>query len=276
VMQPGEERGDPFTMPVHCPACGSPVERPASEVSSYCPNGACPARIFWSVVHFVGRDAMDIRGLGERTVQQLLEARLIEDAGDLYSLRTDQLLTLEGFQRRSAENLLEGVEQSKSRGLAKVLFGLGIRHVGENAAELLARAFGSIDRILAADEAQFAAVHGIGETTAAALGSHLAEPRNREIIEKLRSAGVRLDEPEAAPVDGPLSGKTLVITGTLPTLSRSEATAIIKAAGGHVSGSVTRKTDYVVVGEDAGSKLDKARELGIPVLSEAELRARIA
>jgi DNA ligase (NAD+) len=275
VVEAGEERGSPFTMPTHCPSCGTPVERPQDEVMSYCPNGACPARIYWSLVHFVGRDAMDIRGLGERTVQQLLEAKLIEDAGDLYALELDQLLGLEGFQRRSAENLLLALDESRDRGLARVLFALGIRHVGENAAELLARAFGDMDSLLSADEASFAAVHGIGETTAAALAVYLSEPRNRAIIEKLRAAGVRLDEPSARPVEGPLTGRTLVITGTLPVLSRKEATALIEAAGGRVTGSVTRKTDFVVVGEDAGSKLDKARELGVPVLSEEELRARI-
>ncbi len=241
----------------------------------YCPNGACPARIYWGLVHFAGRSAMDIRGLGERTVQQLLEARLVQDVGDLYYLSVEQLLELDGFQQKSAENLIAGIEASKDRGLARVLFGLGVRHVGQTAAELLARAFGSMDRLMQASAEDFAAVHGIGETTAQALAAFLAEPRNRQTIEKLRGAGVVLSEPEAAPAEGPLRGLCFVITGTLPTLSRKEATELIERAGGRVTGSVTRKTDLVLVGEDAGSKLERARELGIPLVTESELLSRI-
>jgi DNA ligase (NAD+) len=242
---------------------------------TYCPNGACPARIFWGLVHFASRGAMDIRGLGERTSQQLLDAGLIADVGDLYRLSAEQLLELEGFQQKSAENLIAGIEESKGRGLARVLFGLGVRHVGETAAQLLARAFGSIDRLIAADAAAFNAVHGIGDTTAEALEHYLAEPRNRETIEKLRAAGVVLTEETAAPAEGPFTGLAFVVTGTLPTLSRAEATELIERAGGRVTGSVTKKTDYVVVGADAGSKLTRAQELGTPVLSEAELLERL-
>jgi DNA ligase (NAD+) len=275
VVEPGEARGEPFAMPENCPVCGTPLERPEGEVMRYCPNGACPARIFWGLVHFASRGAMDIRGLGERTSQQLLDAGLVRDVGDIYALTQADLLALEGFKEKSAENLLAGIEASKQRGLSRVLFGLGVRHVGENAAELLARAFGSMDRLLAATTEEFNAVHGIGETTAEALASYLAEPRNRETIEKLRAAGVDLTEAAAGPAEGPLLGMTFVVTGTLPTLSRKEATAAIEQAGGRVTGSVTRNTDFVVVGEDAGSKLEKARELGIALLSEAELMERI-
>ncbi|HET8654190.1 MAG TPA: NAD-dependent DNA ligase LigA [Longimicrobiaceae bacterium] len=275
MLTPGEPRGEPFHMPDRCPACGTAVERPEGEVMTYCPNGACPARIFWGLVHFASRGAMDIRGLGERTCQLLLEKGLVHDVGDVYSLRVEDLLPLEGFQQKSAENLIDGIRNSRSCGLARVLFGLGVRHVGETAAQLLARSFGDVDRLMAASRDEIAAVHGIGGTTADALVAYFAEPRNREIIEKLRSAGVDLSEPEARPAEGPLSGLTFVITGTLPTLSRKQATERIEAAGGRVTGSVSRSTDFLVAGEDAGSKLTKARELGIAVLNEADLIERL-
>jgi DNA ligase (NAD+) len=269
-------RSEPFQMPDHCPACGTPVERPEDEVMTYCPNGACPARVFWGLVHFASRGAMDIRGLGERTSQQLLEAGLVTDVGDLFLLSVEQLLGLEGFQQKSAENLIDGIRESRTRGLARVLFGLGVRHVGEHAAQLLARAFGSIDRLMEAGRDEFAAVHGIGGTTAEALAAYLAEPRNREIIGKLKDAGVGLTEPEAAPPESAvLAGETWVITGTLPTLSRQEATALIESAGGRVTGTVTKKTDFLLAGEDAGSKLARARELGVAEVTEEELLARL-
>lgn len=275
VLEEGESRAEPFAMPTHCPSCGTPVERPESEVMIYCPNGACPARLFWGIVHFVSRSAMDIRGLGERTVQQFLDTGLVSDVGDIYSITVDDLLGLEGFQRKSAENLVAGIEESKGRGLARVLNALGVRHVGEIAAKLIAQAFGDIDRLMQAGPEEIGAVHGIGRTTAEALASYFAEPRNREIIEKLRVAGVNLTEEQARPSEGPLTGLTFVITGTLPTMSRKDMTAAIENAGGRVTGSVTKATSFLVAGEDAGSKLEKARELGIPELSEAEVLARI-
>ncbi|HUE96862.1 MAG TPA: NAD-dependent DNA ligase LigA, partial [Longimicrobiaceae bacterium] len=276
VVDEGMERAEPFFMPDRCPVCHTPVERPENEVMTYCPNGACPARLYWGIVHFVSRSAMDIRGLGERTVQQLLDVGLVSDVADIYALTIEDLLGLEGFQRKSAENLIAGIEGSKDRGLARVLHALGVRHVGEAAAQLIAQAFGSIDRLMETETGSIAAVHGIGETTAAALASFLAEPRNREVIEKLRAAGVRLTEESARPAAGPLSGLTFVITGTLPTLSRKEMTRTIEEAGGRVTGSVTGSTDFLVAGEDAGSKLARARELGVPELSEADLLAKIA
>lgn len=277
VPEAGEARGEPFLMPDRCPACDTPVERPRDEVMSYCPNGACPARIFWGLVHFAGRGAMNIRGLGERTADQLLRAGLVGDVADLYRLTPEPLLGLEGFKEKSAENLIAGIEASRDRGLARLLFGLGVRHVGEGTAEILARAFGSMDRLIEVPTDEIAAVHGIGGITAEALASFLAEPRNRQTIEKLREAGVLLHETGGEPAaDGPLSGLALVVTGTLPSLSRTEATRLIEAAGGRVAGSVTRKTDLLVVGEDAGSKLQKARELGVAEISEAELLARLS
>jgi DNA ligase (NAD+) len=275
VLDEGALRAEPFSMPDACPVCGTPVERPESEVMTYCPNGACPARIFWGLVHFASGSAMDIRGLGERTCQQLLDERLVTDVGDLFSLTVEQLLALEGFQQKSAEKLIEGIQESKARGLGRVLYGLGIRHVGETAAQLIARAFGSAERLLAASREEFAAVHGIGGTTAEALASFLGEPRNVEVIEKLARAGVELTEAMPAPAEGPFRGMSVVITGTLPTLSRKQATELVEEAGGRVTGSITKGTSFLVVGEDAGSKLVKARELGIAELTEAELLVRV-
>jgi DNA ligase (NAD+) len=239
----------------------------------YCPNSACPARIYWGIVHFASRGAMDIRGLGERTIHQLLREKLVEDVGDLYRLSLEDLLRLEGFKDRSARNLLDGLEASKQQGLGRALFGLGVRHVGEVAAQTLARHFGSIDRLLGASTEEIETVRGIGRVMAEALHAWLAEPRNRETVEKLRACGVKLTEEQGAPAEGPFSGLTFVITGTHPTLSRPELTEFIERRGGRVTGGVTGKTNYLVAGEDAGSKLAKARELGVKELTEAELVA---
>ncbi|HEY8484918.1 MAG TPA: NAD-dependent DNA ligase LigA [Longimicrobiales bacterium] len=267
----GEEK--PFTPPDRCPACGTPVVQPPGEVMVYCPNHSCPARIFSGIVHFAGRDAMDIRGLGERTAQQLLAAGLIRDVADLYRLRPEDLLGLDGFAELSARNLVDAIQASRDRPLSRLLFALGVRHVGAHAAQLLAQRFGSMDALLQATAADFAAVHGIGETTAAALAAYLQEPRNRELIERLREAGVNMVEPVERAEHRPFEGLTFVVTGTLPTMSRKEVTEFIERRGGRVAGSVSRATSYLVVGENPGSKLDRARELGIPVLSEDQLRA---
>jgi DNA ligase (NAD+) len=273
VLEEGQVRTAPFEMPSACPSCGTPVERPEGEAMLYCPNSACPARIYWGIVHFASRGAMDIRGLGERTIATLLERKMVEDVGDLYALTEAQLLELEGFKEKSAQNLLAGIETSKQQGLARVLFGLGVRHVGEIAAQTLARHFGSMERLSAASTEEIEAVHTIGHTMAAALHTWLAEPRNREIVGKLAAAGVKMTEERAEPARGPLTGKTFVITGTHPTMSRTQIEEFIERHGGRVTGSVTKKTDYLVVGEDAGSKLAKAQELGIAQLSEADLLA---
>jgi DNA ligase (NAD+) len=294
------------------------VEKPEGEAMVYCPNSACPARIYWGIVHFASRGAMDIRGLGERTILQLLRARpvddsgevvadeteevrpgelpweageppdvtpeapvsdgrarrqLVRDVGDLYSLTLQDLLLLPGFKEKSAQNLLDGIAASREQGLARALFGLGVRHVGEVAAQTLARHFGSIDRLMAASAEEIATVRGIGRVMAEALHAWLAEPRNQVTVEKLRAAGVKLTEEQGAPAEGPFSGLTFVITGTHPTMSRPELTEFIERRGGRVTGGVTGKTNYLVAGEDAGSKLAKARELGVKELSEAELVA---
>ena len=273
VLEEGQARAEPFSMPDVCPSCGTPVERPEGEAMLYCPNSACPARIYWGLAHFVSRGAMDIRGLGERTIATLLERGMVQDVGDIYTLTAEQLLTLEGFKEKSAQNLLEGIETSRQQGLSRVLFGLGVRHVGEIAAQTLARHFGSMERLMAASTEEIEAVHTIGHTMAAALHAWMAEPRNQEIVRKLEKAGVKMTEERAETPQGPFTGKAFVITGTHPTMSRPQLEEFIQQHGGRVTGSVTRKTDYLVVGEDAGSKLAKAQELGIAQLTEADLLA---
>jgi DNA ligase (NAD+) len=269
-----ERTGDEelFHPPDRCPACDTAVERPPGEVMLYCPNSSCPARIYWGVVHFVSRGAMDIRGLGERTVQQLLDRELVRDFADLYALTEADLLSLEGFGEVSARNLLASIDASRSQPLSRLLFALGIRHVGSHAAQVVARAYGTLDALLEASEEELAAIHGIGETTASALTAYLADPRNRELLERLRAAGLELAEPVRRAATQPFAGLTFVITGTLPTLSRTEAKAFIEERGGRVAGSVSGKTDYVVVGDDAGSKAERARELGVAQLDEQGLR----
>lgn len=262
-----------FEPPEHCPVCGTPVEQPSGEVMRYCPNGSCPARIFSGLVHFASPAAMDIRGLGEQTVRQLLDEGLVQDVADIYSLEEERLRELEGFGSVSARNLVEAIEASKEQPLSRLLFALGIRHVGATAAQLLAGHFGTMDELLEADTESFAAVHGIGQTTAEALSSYFAEPKNRAVIERLREAGLTFEEPIEREEERPFSGLTFVVTGTLPEMSRKEATAFIERRGGRVTGSVSRATDYLVAGENPGSKLERANELGVPVLGEADLRA---
>ncbi len=271
VLEEGQVRAEPYTLPTVCPGCGTPAERPEGEAMTYCPNSACPARIYWGLAHFVSRGAMDIRGLGERTIATLLERGMVKDVGDIYTLTEEQLLTLEGFKEKSAQNLLAGIEASRQQGLARVLFGLGVRHVGEIAAQTLARHFGSMERLMAASPEEIEAVHTIGHTMAEALHSWMAEPRNQEVVAKLAAAGVKMTEERSEPAQGPFTGLAFVITGTHPTMSRPQIEEFIQQRGGRVTGSVTKKTDYLVVGEDAGSKLAKARELGVKELSEAAL-----
>ena len=268
-------RSAPFRMPDRCPACGTPVERPADEVMRYCPNASCPGRILEAIVHYASRGAMDIRGLGYERVRQLLDAGLIRDVADLYRIRSEQLVELDRFATQSADQLVAAIEASKSRPLSSLLFGLGIRHVGKTVAVLLARRFGTMRALMQASEETINAVQGIGPTIASAVVAFFAEPRNLELIERLERAGLTFTEPGAMDADGPLSGKVYVLTGTLPTLSRTEATALIEAAGGRVAGSVSKRTDALVAGDEAGSKLDKARELGVEVIDEAELLRRV-
>jgi DNA ligase (NAD+) len=262
-------------MPKRCPSCGTPVERDEDEVAIYCPNVACPGRQLEGLVHFASRGAMDIRGLSYARVQQLLGAGLIHDVADLFSLTVSQLVTLDRFAEKSAENLVASIHEAKGRPLSRLLHGLGIRHVGAGAAQLLARHFGTLDALAAATEEDILAVRGVGEIIARSVVSYFANETTRQLIAKLKRAGVNMTEPRARAAGSSLRGQTVVITGALPTLSRVEATQLVEAHGGHVTNSVSKSTSFVVVGEDAGSKLDKARALGIEMIDEAEFLRRV-
>jgi DNA ligase (NAD+) len=265
----------PFTMPDRCPACGTSVERPADEAMRYCPNATCPGRVLEGIFHYASREAMDIRGLGYERVRQLLDTGLIRDVGDLYQLTAEQLIRLDRFAAQSADQLIRAIDASRQRPLSLLLFGLGIRHVGKTVAQLLARRFGSMDALMAADVDTINAVPGVGGAIAEAVVHFFHEPRNRDLVERLRQAGLTFTEARAVSTDGPLAGKAYVLTGTLPTLSRSQVAELIERAGGRVAGSISRKTDALVAGDDPGSKLDKARELGVEVIDEAELLRRV-
>ena len=280
LLGPVRDRRDgselPFVMPASCPACGTPAERPPDEAMSYCPNVACPGRVFESIVHFGSREAMDIRGLGPERVGQLLEAGLIRDVSDLYHLRADRLAELERFAKLSAEQLVQAIAASRAKPLSNLLFAIGIRHVGKTVAALLARWFGTLDALKAASPEEIGAVPGVGPAIVDAVASFFHDPSNRRLLERLAEAGLTLSEPRGAVGSGgALAGKSYVLSGTLPTLSRAEATARIEGAGGRVTGSVSRQTTALVAGEAAGSKLEKARSLGVEVIDEAELLRRI-
>jgi DNA ligase (NAD+) len=261
----------PFTPPTRCPSCDTPVERPSEEVFAYCPNPSCPARIHWGLVHFVSQDAMDIRGLGFQTAGQLLETGLLHDFADLYALTAEQLLGMEGFASISAENLVGAIAASKDRPLSRLLYALGIRHVGAQAARLIAQRFVTMDAVIAAQSEEIAAVHGIGAATADAIKGFLDEPKNLKLLERLVEAGVNMTEPVERAENPTLNGLTFVITGTHKT-SRKELTDFITRHGGRVTGSVSKSTSYLVAGDEPGSKLDRARELAVPDIDEADLR----
>ena len=257
--------------PRACPFCGTPTVKPADSVYTICPNRDCPARAWQLLKHFVSRGAMDIEGLGEKQVALLQERGLVRDASDIYRLREEQLLELEGFGALSVKNLLAAIEASKQRPFARVLFALGIEEVGEVTGRNLAQSFRDIDALLSATEEQLAEVPGIGEKMAASIHAQLRDERMQLLIAALRQIGLCFHEEGPPPSDGPLAGATLVLTGTLPELTRERATELISGAGGRVTGSVSKKTDYVVAGETPGSKLEKAERLGVTVLDEAGL-----
>ena len=272
-----------WVMPAACPACGAHVVRETGEVAVRCPNRSCPAQLVESIKHFVSKGAMDIDGVGERLVEDLYAEELVRDVADLYRLTRDDLLALEGFaldrktgEARRADRVLASIEESKTRPFARVVFALGIRHVGAVTAQAITDAFPSADSLLAADAEQLAAVPGVGPVVAEAVVQHLADDHNRATVDKLREAGLRMVEESPGPAQGALTGLTFVLTGKLPTLTRGEAQALIEARGGRVSGSVSRATDYVVLGEDAGSKLARARSLGVPTVDEAQLRVLLS
>ncbi|HXG32941.1 MAG TPA: NAD-dependent DNA ligase LigA [Bryobacteraceae bacterium] len=270
VVRPGENRR-PFRMPDTCPVCGGKVVRQEGEAASRCINTNCPARLKESIRHFAARGVMDIDGLGEALVDQLVDRGLVKSIADLYELKLEQLVELERMGEKSASKILANIERSREKPLARVLWGLGIPFVGERTAQILADTFGSLDRIAEADEETLQQAEEVGPKVARSIYQFFREPHNRELVERLRKVGLRFEQEVMKKEGGPLAGLTFVLTGTLPHLTREEAKARIEAAGGKVAGSVSRKTSYVVAGAEAGSKLEKARELGIPVIDEAKL-----
>jgi DNA ligase (NAD+) len=262
-------------MPKRCPACDTSLQREEDAAAIYCPNVACPGRRLEGLVHFASRGAMDIRGLSYARIQQLIEAGLVDDVADIFALRVEDLVTLERFADKSAENLVAAIAEATQRPLARLLNGLGIRHVGEASAQLLARHFGTLDRLAKAEADDVLAIRGIGEEIADAVTAYFSDDSARRLLEKLRARGVNFTEPEAVTEGGALAGKTVVITGTLPSLSRAEVTKLIETHGGRVTSSVSRATDFLVAGEEAGSKLERAKELGIEIIDEPELLRRV-
>jgi DNA ligase (NAD+) len=261
-----------------CPQCGSHVMRLEDDAVARCTGGLyCPAQRKQALLHFAGRRAMDIEGLGDKLVDQLVDRGLVSTPADVYVLDLPTLAGLERMAEKSAANLLQAIEASRATTLARFIFALGIRNVGEATAKDLARHFGSLDRLIAADEAELTAVRDVGPVVAASIAQFFAEPHNLQVVAKLRAAGVHWPETSGTgAAAGALAGKTLVLTGTLPTLTRDAAKEKIEAAGGKVAGSVSKKTDYVVAGQEAGSKLAKAKELGVPIVDEAGLMALLA
>ncbi len=267
-----------FTMPTHCPICGSAAVREEGEANHRCTGGLfCGAQRKQAILHYAQRRAVDIENLGEKLVDQLVDAGVINTLPDLYRMGFTALVALDRMAEKSAQNVLDSLEKAKRTTLPRFLFGLGIRHVGEATAKDLARHFGKLDAIMEATVEQLLEVNDVGPVVAQSIQTFFAQPHNREVVEQLRACGVHWEEGEpAARAPQPLSGKTIVLTGTLPTLSRDEANELLEAAGAKVAGSVSKKTSYVVAGADAGSKLDKARELGVAVLDEDGLRALLA
>jgi DNA ligase (NAD+) len=266
ALRSGDERE--FHMPENCPECGTPVVRNEGEAMVYCPNRGCPAQAFRLLTHFVGREALDIEGIGEALAMQLLTAELVQDPGDLYALTKEQLVGLERMGEKSAQNVLDELERSKTRPFARVLFALGIRHVGAETALLLADHFGNIDALAQADETALEEVSSVGPRIAQSVEAFFQDERNLALVEKLRRAGVQLTG-KAAVREGPLAGTTWVLTGSLEAMPRGEAQERLKALGAKTSESVTKKTSYVVAGADPGSKLEKARTNKTPILDEA-------
>lgn len=264
----------PYEFPTHCPVCGAPVARDEDGVHIRCTGAECPAQLLRNLTHFASRDAMDIEGLGPAVVESLVNAGFVRTPADLYNLDAQSVASLDRMGKKSAENLLAAIERSKSNDLSRLLFSFGIRQVGQKAAKILAARFGTLDALCTATVDDLTAVDDVGEITACNLVDWLASSQSRHLIECLRAVGVNMSS-SAGPVGDKLAGKTFVLTGTLERFTRDEAGERIEKLGGKVSGSVSKKTSYVVAGEAAGSKLKKANELGIPVLTEEEFLSMI-
>ena len=276
VLQNRPAGSAPFRMPEVCPECGTPVVRAEGEAVTRCPNkGGCPAQQLQRILHFVSRGAMDIDGVGDKLVLALLENGLIADIADIYYVAKDQLVGLDRMAEKSAQNVIGAIEKSKNPTLARLIYALGIRHVGEHTSEVLAEAFGSIEALRGATVDQLSAVFEIGTTTAESVVEYFGQPETSDLLEKLTKAGVSPKSAGQERVSDQFAGKTFVFTGTL-SMARDEAEALVKQRGGRASSSVSKQTSYVVAGESAGSKLEKARQLGVTVLAESEFQAMIA
>ena len=256
-------------IPKRCPVCKTELIRPEGEVAIRCPNRMCPARLKWRIKYFASRDAMDIDHLGESTVDKLIEKEYVNNIADIYSLKRDQILDLEGFKDKSAQNLLDSIEKSKSQNLSRLIYALGIRHVGKYAAQLLASKYNSIYKIAKADVEELREIHGLGDKTAEAIGTFFATDENRELIERLKEIGIKTEE-EIDSKKQTLKGKKFVFTGGLQTLTRPKASDLVKENGGIVATSVTKSTAFVIIGEKPGSKFEKAKKLGVKTISEKE------
>jgi len=261
-----------FEMPTHCPVCGAEVVREEGEAAHRCMGLDCPAQLARNIIHFVSRDAMNIDGLGESIVEQMLTRGLIRSAADLYYIEANEIAQMDKLGDKSADNLINAIEKSKQNDLSRLIYALGIRHIGEKAGKILAQRFKTLDNLMQASEEELTAIADIGGVMAKSILHFFGEEKNLETIEKLRSAGVNFTAEEKADADDRFAGKTFVLTGTLPTYKRDEAKKIIEERGGNVSGSVSKKTDYVLAGEEAGSKLDKAQALGIAIIDEEQFK----
>lgn len=265
------ENSVPYILPSICPSCSAPVIREEGEAAVRCVNPECPAQLLRNVIHFCSRDAMDIEGLGDALVEKFISENLISNVADIYDITAGEIMMLEGHQEKSAKNLVEAIERSKQNDLSRLLFALGIRHIGQKAAKLLSEHFGDIDSIIAASEEEIAEIDGFGGIMAKSAAEFFSMAQTADLIERLKAAGVNMKSLKEKNDDQRFAGLTFVLTGTLPTLSRKEATEIIENLGGKASSSVSKKTSYVVAGEEAGSKLQKATDLGIPVITQDDL-----
>ena len=265
------ENSVPYILPSICPSCSAPVIREEGEAAVRCVNPECPAQLLRNVIHFCSRDAMDIEGLGDALVEKFISENLISNVADIYDITAGEITALEGHQEKSANNLIEAIERSKQNDLSRLLFALGIRHIGQKAAKLLSEHFGDIDSIIAASEEEIAEIDGFGGIMAKSAAEFFSMTQTADLIERLKAAGVNMKSLKEKSDDQRFAGLTFVLTGTLPTLSRKEATEIIENLGGKASSSVSKKTSYVVAGEEAGSKLQKATDLGIPVITQDDL-----
>lgn len=265
------ENSVPYILPPICPSCSAPVIREEGEAAVRCVNPECPAQLLRNVIHFCSRDAMDIEGLGDALVEKFISENLISNVADIYDITAGEIMMLEGHQEKSAKNLVEAIERSKQNDLSRLLFALGIRHIGQKAAKLLSEHFGDIDSIIAASEEEIAEIDGFGGIMAKSAAEFFSMTQTADLIERLKAAGVNMKSLKEKSDDQRFAGLTFVLTGTLPTLSRKEATEIIENLGGKASSSVSKKTSYVVAGEEAGSKLQKATDLGIPVITQDDL-----